>query len=40
MDNNVHASEYSSVGLKYDHVIDNNGNIDDLHSLVESVIDL
>jgi len=40
MDYNVHASEYSSVGLKYDYVIDNNGSIDDLHYLVESVIDL
>lgn len=40
MDYNVHASEYSSVGLKYDFVIDNNGTVDDLHTLVESVIDL
>jgi hypothetical protein len=40
MDYNVHASEYSSVGLKYDYVLDNNGTIDELHHLVESVIDL
>jgi hypothetical protein len=34
----VHASEYSSVGLDYDHYIDNNGTIDDLHKQVNSVI--
>jgi hypothetical protein len=37
---NVHASEYSSVGLQYDHYIDNNGTIDDLHKQIESVINL
>jgi hypothetical protein len=36
----VHASEYSSVGLKYDHYIDNNGSIDDLHTKVKSIINL
>ncbi len=36
----VHASEYSSVGLNYDHYIDNNGTIDDLHKNVESIINL
>jgi hypothetical protein len=35
---NVHASEYSSVGLNYDHHIDNNGTIDHLHKQMESVI--
>jgi hypothetical protein len=35
---NVHASEYSSVGLKYDVHLDNNGTIDDLHKQIESVI--
>jgi hypothetical protein len=35
---NVHASEYSSVGLKYDHVIDNNGTIDDLHKSMELIV--
>ena len=35
---NVHASEYSSVGLKYDYLIDNNGTIDDLHKQIASVI--
>lgn len=36
----VHASEYSSVGLSYDHVINNDGTIDDLHSTVKSIINL
>lgn len=36
----VHASEYSSVGLKYDHYIDNNGTIDDLHKQIQSIINL
>lgn len=36
----VHASEYSSVGLDYDHYIDNNGSIDDLHSKVKSIVNL
>jgi hypothetical protein len=35
---NIHASEYSSVGLDYDHHIDNNGTIDYLHTQMESVI--
>jgi len=34
----IHASEYSSVGLNYDHYIDNNGTIDYLHSQVEKLI--
>lgn len=38
--NNVHASEYSSVGLDYDHIIENNGTIDDLHNKVYSIINL
>jgi hypothetical protein len=37
---NVHASEYSSVGLDYDHHIINDGTIDDLHKKVDSVINL
>lgn len=36
----VHASEYSSVGLCYDHYIDNNDTIDNLHKQVESIINL
>jgi hypothetical protein len=34
----IHASEYSSVGLDYDHHIDNNGSIDHLHKQMESII--
>lgn len=34
----IHASEYSSVGLEYDHVIENNSTIDDLHKKIESII--
>lgn len=36
----VHASEYSSVGLDYDHYIDNNGPIDELYKKIESIINL
>jgi hypothetical protein len=36
----IHASEYSSVGLTYDHYIDNNGTIDDLHNKVRLIINL
>lgn len=36
----VHASEYSSVGLDYDHYIDNNGTIDELHTKVKSIVNL
>jgi hypothetical protein len=34
----IHASEYSSVGLKYDHYIDNNGTLAELHARIESII--
>jgi hypothetical protein len=37
---NVHASEYSSVGLDYDYHLDNNGSIDNLHKQIESIINL
>jgi hypothetical protein len=37
---NVHASEYSSVGLEYDHYVDNNSTIDDLHKQIQSLINL
>ena len=36
----VHASEYSSVGLDYDHYVDNDGTIDDLHKKIELIINL
>jgi hypothetical protein len=35
---NIHASEFSSVGLKYDYHLDNNGTIDDLHKQIELVL--
>ena len=38
VDQNVHASEYSSVGLAYDHKVDNNGTIDDLHKSMELIV--
>jgi hypothetical protein len=36
----IHASEYSSVGLDYDHYIVNNSTIDSLHSQIEQLINL
>jgi hypothetical protein len=36
----IHASEYSSIGLKHDFYIDNNGSVDELHKEVSSIIDL
>lgn len=36
----IHASEYSSVGLDYDHQLDNNGSIDDLHQRILGILDL
>lgn len=39
-ENNVHASEYSSVGLDYDYFIDNNGSVDDLHKQINSIVNL
>ena len=35
---NIHASEYSSVGLDYDHIVDNNGTIDELHNTMFGII--
>lgn len=35
---NVHASEYSSVGLDYDYHVENNGTIDELHRKVDLII--
>lgn len=37
-ENNVHASEYSSVGIDYDYYVDNNGSIDDLHKTIQDII--
>lgn len=39
-DMGIHASEYSSVGLKYDYYIDNNDTIDHLHKQIKSIINL
>lgn len=36
----IHASEYSSVGLKYDYYIDNNDTIDNLHKQINLMINL
>jgi hypothetical protein len=38
--NKVHASEYSSVGLKYDHFIKNDGSILDLHEQINQLLNL
>jgi hypothetical protein len=39
-ENNVHASEYSSVGLEYDYYVENNGSVDELHRNIDSIINL
>jgi hypothetical protein len=36
----IHPSEYSGVGLEYDHVVENNGTLEDLYSKVDSIINL
>ena len=35
---NVHASEYSSVGIAYDYDLDNNGSIDHLHTQIRGIL--
>ncbi len=35
---NVHASEYSSVGCKYDHLVENNGSIDQLYNKINDLL--
>jgi len=37
---NVHASEYSSIGLDYDYHIDNSSTLQDLYKKIDSIIDL
>jgi hypothetical protein len=39
-EHNVHASEYSSVGLDYDYYVENNGTVDELHRKIDSIINL
>jgi hypothetical protein len=34
----IHASEYSSIGLDYDYIVENNSTIDDLHSKIYMII--
>ena len=36
----IHASEYSSIGLDYDYVIENYNTIDELHQQINSIINL
>jgi hypothetical protein len=36
----IHASEYSSVGIVYDHIVSNNGTIDELHKTVENIVSI
>jgi hypothetical protein len=38
-DSGIHASEYSSVGLEYDHQIDNNGDLLQLYDKINQVLD-
>ena len=34
----IHASEYSSIGLKYDYIVENNSTIDELHNKIYNII--
>lgn len=34
----IHPSEYSSVGLKFDYEIENNGTIDELHTKIRDIL--
>lgn len=36
----IHASEYSSVGLNYDHFLDNNSTLADLYNKIDLIINL
>jgi hypothetical protein len=38
VDKNIHASEYSSVGLDYDHTVYNDSTIDELHKQMELIV--
>jgi hypothetical protein len=35
---NIHASEYSSVGLEYDYHLNNNNTITELHKQIETIL--
>jgi len=34
----IHASEYSSIGLNYDYIVENDGTIDELHNKIYQII--
>lgn len=34
----IHASEYSSIGLNYNYLVENNGTIDELHNKMYEII--
>jgi len=34
----IHASEYSSVGLSYDHIVENNSTIDELYAKIAGIV--
>ena len=34
----IHASEYSSIGLNYDYIVENDGTIDELHNQIYAII--
>jgi hypothetical protein len=34
----IHDSEYSSIGLKYNYIIENNGTIDELHNKMYEIL--
>ena len=34
----IHASEYSSIGLNYDYIVENDGTIDELHNKIYAII--
>ena len=36
----IHASEYSSIGLKYDYIVENNSTIDELHNKIYNIINI
>lgn len=37
---NIHASEYSGIGLNYDYYLNNNGTLQQLYEQIESIINL
>lgn len=37
---NIHPSEYSSVGLDYDYIVENNGTIKELNKKIKSIVNL